>query len=103
MKKKLALTALFAAVFQMAAVDTGTAAPAFTKLKDINGKSHTLADYKGKTVVLEWVNYDCPFVKKHYGSNNMQDLQRKYTAKGIVWLSVNSSAPGKEGNYSLAE
>lgn len=103
MKKKFALAATIAALFQLSAADTGAPAPAFSNLKDINGKAHNLADYKGKTVVLEWVNYDCPFVKKHYGSNNMQDLQRKYTAKGIVWLSVNSSAPGKEGSYSIAE
>ncbi|MBN8221993.1 MAG: thioredoxin family protein [Spirochaetes bacterium] len=103
MKKKFVIVALAAVFLQLSAVDTGSPAPAFTNVKDINGKSHNLADYKGKTVVLEWVNYDCPFVKKHYSSNNMQELQRKYTAKGIVWLSVNSSAPGKEGNYSIAE
>ncbi|MBX3721658.1 MAG: thioredoxin family protein [Turneriella sp.] len=103
MKRKFVLAVVTTVGFQLAAVDTGAPAPAFTNVKDINGKSHNLADYKGKTVVLEWVNYDCPFVKKHYSSNNMQDLQRKYTAKGIVWLSVNSSAPGKEGNYSIAE
>lgn len=103
MKNKFVLAVLAAVVFQLSAADTGAPAPAFSNVKDINGKSHNLADYKGKTVVLEWVNYDCPFVKKHYSSNNMQDLQRKYTAKGIVWLSVNSSAPGKEGNYSIAE
>jgi peroxiredoxin len=103
MKKNFAIAALVAGAFQLAALDTGAPAPAFTNVKDTNGKTHNLADYKGKTVVLEWVNYDCPFVKKHYSSNNMQDLQRKYTAKGVVWLSVNSSAPGKEGNYSIAE
>jgi len=103
MKKNFAIAALVAGAFQLAAADTGAPAPAFTNVKDTNGKTHNLADYKGKTVVLEWVNYDCPFVKKHYSSNNMQDLQRKYTAKGVVWLSVNSSAPGKEGNYSIAE
>lgn len=103
MNKKFAITALVAGIFQLAAADTGKPAPTFTNVKDINGKTHNLADYKGKTVVLEWVNYDCPFVKKHYSSNNMQDLQRKYTAKGVIWLSVNSSAPGKEGNYTIAE
>lgn len=103
MKKNFAIAALLAGIFHLEAADTGKPAPAFTNVSDINGKTHNLADYKGKTVVLEWVNYDCPFVKKHYGSNNMQDLQKKYTAKGIIWLSVNSSAPGKEGNYSIAE
>lgn len=103
MKKNFAIAALVAGIFQLGAADTGKPAPAFTNIKDIKGKTHNLADYKGKTVVLEWVNYDCPFVKKHYSSNNMQDLQRKYTAQGIVWFSVNSSAPGKEGNYTISE
>jgi hypothetical protein len=82
-----------------AAATVGQAAPAFT-LTDTAGKKHTLADYKGKHVVLEWVNFDCPFVKKHYGSGNMQKLQKAYTGKGVVWLQVNSSAAGKEGNYA---
>lgn len=76
----------------------GQAAPAFT-LTDTNGEQHSLADLKGKYVVLEWINHDCPFVKKHYGSGNMQKLQKKYTEKGVVWLSINSSAPGKQGNF----
>lgn len=85
-------------------VDAGNAlvgkpAPAFT-LTDSNGKKHNLADFKGKFVVLEWVNYDCPFVRKHYNSGNMQSLQKAYTEKGIVWLSVNSSAAGKQGNFA---
>jgi peroxiredoxin len=74
----------------------GTAAPAFTA-KDITGKTHALADYKGKYVVLEWFNHGCPFVQKHYAAKNMQGLQKKWTAKGVVWLSVNSSAKGKQG------
>ncbi|PIT99335.1 MAG: thioredoxin family protein [Bdellovibrionales bacterium CG10_big_fil_rev_8_21_14_0_10_45_34] len=80
----------------------GSLAPGFT-LTDTNGKEHSLSDYKGKTVVLEWLSHDCPFVKKHYESNNMQTLQKKYTADGVVWLSVNSSAPGKEGFYKSEE
>lgn len=76
----------------------GKPAPAFS-LKDSNGKAHNLADFKGKYVVLEWVNYDCPFVKKHYDSGNMQRLQKEFTDKGVVWLSINSSAPGKQGNF----
>lgn len=75
----------------------GQAAPAFS-LKDIHGKTHTLADYKDQIVVLEWFNQDCPFVKKHYGSNNMQGLQKEFTAKGVKWLVVNSSAEGKQGH-----
>lgn len=75
------------------------AAPAFT-LKDTNGKEHSLKDFKGKIVVLEWINHGCPFVVKHYGSDNMQSLQRKYTEKGVVWLSICSSAEGKQGNMT---
>jgi glutathione peroxidase-family protein len=80
----------------------GKAAPDFT-LSDSNGKSHTLSSYRGKHVVLEWVNFGCPFVGKHYGSGNMQKLQKAYTAKGVVWLSINSSATGKQGYYPAAE
>ena len=74
------------------------AAPDFS-LPDTNGKTHSLADFKGKYVVLEWYQPDCPFVRKHYHSGNMQTLQKEYTAKGVIWLSIDSSAPGEEGNY----
>ncbi len=77
-------------------------APDF-KLMDSNGKEHSLSDLKGKTVVLEWVNFECPFVKKHYNSKNMQSLQLKYTKKDVVWLSINSSAEGKQGNFNSEE
>lgn len=80
----------------------GQAAPEFT-LSDTKGKNHSLSQYKGKFVVLEWVNFDCPFVKKHYSGGNMQTLQNSYTKKGVVWLSINSSAPNKQGNYSGAQ
>ncbi len=80
----------------------GKTAPNFT-LTDANGKTHELKDFRGKFVVLEWVNYDCPFVKKHYNSGNMQMLQKKYTEKDVVWLSINSSAPGKQGNFEPEE
>ena len=73
-------------------------APDF-KLNDSNGNLVKLADYKGKWVVLEWVNYDCPFVKKHYNSKNMQTLQKEYEKKGVIWLSICSSAPKKQGNF----
>lgn len=76
----------------------GQPAPDF-KLTDTMGQEHTLSALKGKFVVLEWTNYDCPFVKKHYGSGNMQRLQKMFTEKDVVWLAVNSSAPGKQGNY----
>jgi len=81
------------------ATKVGNPAPAFT-LTDTNGKRHALGDFKGKVVVLEWFNHDCPFVKKHYDSGNMPALQSRYTAKDVVWLSINSSAPGKQGNYT---
>lgn len=81
------------------AVNPGDKAPDFT-LTDSYGKSHSLADFKGKTVVLEWTNHECPFVKKHYESDNMQSLQKKYTDQGLVWLSIISSAEGKQGYVS---
>ncbi len=83
-------------------VKTGGLAPNF-ELKDINGKNHSLSDYAGNFIVLEWTNYDCPFVRKQYDTDAMQSLQEKYTKKGVVWLSINSSAPGKQGNFSLKE
>lgn len=73
-------------------------APAFS-VKDADGKTRTLAEFKGKTVVLEWVNEGCPYVKKHY-SGNMQGLQQAAAADGVVWLSVVSSAPGKQGHFA---
>lgn len=82
-----------------AAVNVGQAAPDFTGV-DSNGKQHSLSQYKGKTVVLEWTNHDCPYVKKHYNSGNMQALQKDATANGIVWLSIISSRPGKQGHVS---
>lgn len=76
-------------------------APDFS-LTGIDGKTYKLSDFKGKYVVLEWNNLDCPFVKKHYGSGNMQALQKKYTEKGVVWLTICSSAQGKQGYYESA-
>jgi peroxiredoxin len=105
MKTKL-LTALLTlaastALFAADSPAVGTAAPDFS-LTDSKGKTQTVSQYKGKYVVLEWFNPECPFVKKHYGSGNMQKLQEELTAKGVVWLSVDSSAPGLEG-YLTAE
>ena len=77
-------------------------APDF-KLMDIDGKERTLAEFKDKWVVLEWTNYSCPFVVKHYKPGAMQALQAKYTAKGVVWLSICSSAEGKQGHLSPAD
>jgi peroxiredoxin len=76
-----------------------SAAPAFT-LTDSNGRARSLSEFKGKTVVLEWTNHQCPYVGKHYRSNNMQALQKKWTTQGIVWLSVISSAPGEDGHVT---
>jgi peroxiredoxin len=88
-------TALFAAD----SPPVGSAAPDFSAT-DSKGQTRSLAQYKGKYVVLEWFNPECPFVKKHYGPGNMQKLQEEYTSKGVVWLSVDSSAPGKEGSLT---
>lgn len=78
---------------------TGEPAPDFT-LTDIHGAAQALSSFKGKTVVLEWTNYQCPFVVKHYGSGNMQNLQKSYTGQGVIWLSINSSAEGKQGHFT---
>jgi hypothetical protein len=77
----------------------GAAAPAFT-LTDSNDRNLSLADFKGKTVGLEWTSHECPYVGKHYRGNNMQALQKKWTGQGVVWLSVISSAPGQPGYVS---
>src|SRR3712207_7852174 len=102
MKTKLLIALLTAATALISLADelkVGAEAPAFT-LKDVNGKTHNLADYKGKFVVLEWFNEGCPFVKKHYGSGNMQKLQKEYTGKDVVWLSISSSAEGQQGHMT---
>lgn len=80
--------------------DESTATAHDFTLFDTHGAKHTLSDYRGKYVVLEWLNYDCPFVRKHYRSGNMQRLQKAYAEKGVVWLSVVSSAPGKQGHFA---
>ena len=106
MKTKLILTLLTCiaatALFATESPKNGSAAPAFS-LPDANGKTHTLAESKGKYVVLEWFNPECPFVKKHYGSGNMQRLQEEFTGKGVVWMSIDSSAKGKEGNLTAEQ
>lgn len=85
-----------------AAPRVGEPAPDFTGV-DTQGKTHRLADYRGKTVVLEWTNHDCPYVRKHYSAGNMQEQQREAAAQGVIWLSVISSAPGQQGHVSPAE
>lgn len=91
--------ALLIALAVSAHAEIGDPAPDFT-LKSAAGKTVSLSDYKGRVVVLEWTNSGCPFVKKHYGSGNMQQLQKDAAGKGVVWLSICSSAPGKQGNLS---
>jgi peroxiredoxin len=92
---------LVTAAIPLAALLPGVAlarpAPVFTAV-DVDGKTRSLAEFKGKVVVLEWVNEGCPYVRKHY-SGNMQGLQQAATADGVVWLSVASSAPGKQGYF----
>jgi len=88
----LATTLAFAATAAFANATVGQPAPAFTAT-DTSGKTVSLADFKGRHVVLEWVNPGCPFVVKHYSSANMQGTQKEATAKGVVWLAVSSTAP----------
>ncbi|MGC2636980.1 MAG: thioredoxin family protein [Acidobacteriaceae bacterium] len=80
----------------------GDPAPNFTGT-DSHGQTHQLSEYRGKYVVLEWTNSDCPFTRKHYTSGNMQALQKQWTAKGVVWLTILSSAPGNDGYKTGAE
>lgn len=86
----------------LAAPRVGEPAPDFTGVDSV-GKTHRLADYRGKTVVLEWTNHDCPYVRKHYGAGNMQQQQREAAAQNVIWLSVISSAAGQQGHVSPAE
>jgi hypothetical protein len=83
-------------------VAVGQTAPDFS-LTDINGQVRKLSDYRGKTVVLEWTNPECPIVQKHYRSGNMPALQKSATADGVVWLSINSGHAGGEGDYAPAQ
>lgn len=106
MKRILTLT-IFAVVLIPALLfasdaEIGKAAPDFT-LIDSNGNEHSLSDYSGKFVVLEWINFGCPFVKKHYESSNMQNLQNTYIDKDVIWLLICSSAPGKQGNLPASD
>jgi peroxiredoxin len=84
------------AVGASAQVRVGEPAPAFTAT-DSRGQTHSLNQYRGKYVVLEWHNQGCPYTRKHYVSGNMQNLQKEWTAKGVVWFTVISSAPGQQG------
>jgi len=107
MKGKLAVCAMLVLATMLAAgwawaARVGERAPDFTAT-DSNGKTHTLSEYAGKYVVLEWTNRDCPFTRKHYESGNMQALQRKWTSRGVIWLTVASSAPGAQGYVTAAD
>ena len=102
MRAILPLALALIAAPALAAPQLGRAAPDFA-LTDANGRNHKLSDYRGKTVVLEWNNPGCPFVRKHYDSGNMQRTQAAAKAAGAVWLTINSGAPGKQGHMSGAE
>ena len=106
MKTKLLLITLTTlcggALSAAEAPGVGAPAPAFS-LPDSHGQTESLGKYKGKYVVLEWFNPGCPFVQKHYKSENMQALQKEFTGKGVVWLTIDSSAPGEQGNLSPDE
>jgi alkyl hydroperoxide reductase subunit AhpC len=93
---------LFAAPLLLSAAKVGDAAPEFTATAS-NGKTVHLSDYRGKYVVLEWHNNGCPYVRKHYNSGNMQRLQKQWTARGVVWFTILSSAPGKQGYMAANE
>lgn len=97
-RMSLSVLAFFATVsLAAAAPEIGKPAPTFS-IVDSNGTARALSDYKGRIVILEWTNDGCPYVKKHYGSGNMQEVQKALTAEGAVWLSIISSAPGKQGH-----
>ena len=107
MRKNFALLAVIGLAvltdFSLArAARVGKSAPDFTAT-DTNGKVHKLSEYRGKFVVLEWTNRGCPYTQKHYNSGNMQRLQREWTSKGVIWLTVVSSAPGEQGYVTAPE
>jgi hypothetical protein len=85
-----------------AAAKVGAAAPAFTSTST-SGKAVSLADYRDQIVVLEWTNHDCPYVRKHYDTGNMQALQAEATGQSVIWLSIISSAPGTQGHVSAGQ
>ncbi len=88
--------------FPVFALEIGKLAPAFS-LPSASGKTISSTQYKDKVVVLEWLNHGCPFVRKHYDTNNMQALQKKYKSQNVVWLSIISSAPGKQGHVKAKD
>jgi peroxiredoxin len=98
----LGVLATLAVTLVAYAVRVGNAAPDFTGT-DSNGKTQKLSEYHGKYVVLEWTNNGCPYTQKHYESGNMQALQKEWTAKGVVWLTVLSSATGEQGYMTASQ
>lgn len=98
----LSAAVVLAAAAAAASPSVGAPVPPFVGT-DSQGRTHALADYAGKVVILEWTNHDCPFVVNHYRSGNMQALQKEAAAAGIIWLSVISSAPGEQGYVSGSE
>lgn len=98
---KLLIILLSLMSFPIHAVEIGEKAPLFS-LQGLE-KEVSLSDFQGKIIILEWLNHGCPFVRKHYDSGNMQRLQKTYTQKDVVWLSIISSAPGKQGHVDQAE
>jgi peroxiredoxin len=101
-KLALAFTAILSLSLAAYALRVGDPAPDFSGT-DSHGQTHKLSEYKGKFVVLEWTNNGCPYTRKHYDSGNMQSLQKQWTAKGVVWLTVLSSAPGEQGYMTAAQ
>jgi len=97
-----ALAAAFVPARMHSQAVVGAQAPNFTAT-DSHGRTHALNEYRGKYVVLEWHNHDCPYTKKHYVSGNMEALQKQWTAKGVAWFTVISSAPGQQGYMTDAE
>jgi peroxiredoxin len=100
--RRFTALALLATSPAWAAPTLGAPAPDVA-LMDAEGTTHRFSDFAGKTVVLEWTNHDCPFVKKHYGADNMQTLQRQAAEEEVVWLTVISSAPGEQGHIDAAK
>ena len=96
------VAAALAAAPALAPPQIGKPAPNF-RLSDVNGRAVSLADFRGKTVVIEWNTPECHFVRKQYGSGNMQKTQAAAKKEGVVWLSINSSAPGKQGHMNAAQ
>lgn len=102
MVRRLALALTFTLALSAYAARVGSPAPIFTGT-DTHGQKHKLSDYRGKFVVLEWTNNGCPYTQKQYDSGNMQSLQKEWTAKGVVWLTILSSSFGQQGYMTAAQ